>query len=235
MSCYEWERGTIKIPAAEWAAFRKGLIQKWNEQLEKDFDLACKAHDAAKAAAKGKRGDNRTVAMLDAVARLCDGKWDPRWNFYEGRNRDLFDRIDAQVFKRVWDAQGRNLTRTLTKPKKSALEILPVTKGATLHIGEASITLDNETKTVTWDVPENNHAVETARAHWMAKHLFFALDRIKWTARSGGKIVGNNEYNRDSANVGGGGNYLVQDYRKLSPKEKKAFRQPAKTCGYTYY
>lgn len=233
MSCYDWERGTIKIPASAWAAFRKGLIQKWNEQLAKDFDLACKAHDAAKAAAKGKRGDNRTVAMLDAAARLCEGKWDAQWMCYEGRNRDLFDRILMLVFKREY--QDRKTLYTLIKPKKSDLKLLPLTKDATFAFRDATITLNNETKSVTWDVSENNRAVEAARAHWMAQHLFFALDRIEWVTGTGGRIVGNNEYNRDSDSVGGGGNYLVQEYRKLSPKEKKAFRNAGKSYGYTYY
>lgn len=78
--------------------------------------------------------------------------------------------------------------------------------------GDASIILDDETRTVIWDVPENNHARENARKDPLARALFRALGAIKWTRDSGGVIAGNDEYNRDDLSAGAGGNYEVAYY-----------------------
>jgi hypothetical protein len=82
----------------------------------------------------------------------------------------------------------------------------------TFELGDARIVLDNENQQVTWIVPENNHAREHAHDHLLARALFRALGNVKWTRGSGGVIVGNDEYNRDSREMGGGGNYEVAYY-----------------------
>lgn len=51
--------------------------------------------------------------------------------------------------------------------------------------------------------------------------LFRYLERVTWTSRSGGQIIGNDEYNRDSCEAGGGGNYVVREY---STKHNQATR-----------
>lgn len=80
---------------------------------------------------------------------------------------------------------------------------------------ETTITLKGNT--VIWDVPENNHACDHAREHPLAVALFEFLDRrVEWTSRSGGTIVGNDEYNREDDSVGGGGNYVVREYSKAA-------------------
>lgn len=87
--------------------------------------------------------------------------------------------------------------------------------------GDASITLDAKARAVRWTVYENNHAREHARDHKLAKTLFYALNHIDWTRGSGGEIVGNDEYNRDSCDLGEGGNYLVAGY---GPQKKRRRR-----------
>ena len=95
----------------------------------------------------------------------------------------------------------------------------------TFRCGEPLITFDRGKRSVRWEVPEGNHARDHGRNHPIAQALFKALDRVQWTRGTGGKIVGNDEYNRDSEYEGGGGNYVIDEY---GPKVQ---RQPAHTYG----
>ena len=80
--------------------------------------------------------------------------------------------------------------------------------------GDASVGFNQTNKTVSWAVWENNHACDTARDTKEARLLFGLLNKVNFTRGSGGNIVGNNEYNRDDHNEGGGGNYVTASYGK---------------------
>jgi hypothetical protein len=57
-------------------------------------------------------------------------------------------------------------------------------------------------------VIENNHACERAHEDTVVSQFFSMLQRVTWVRGTGGEIVGNDEYNRDSSLAGGGGNYV---------------------------
>ena len=220
MSKYEWERGEIIIPAKEWAGFRKGLLMKWNAKQVDLLADAEKAYAALKAAAKGTRGTKRQDAMKHALGVFCGGRsyGDGTFDFRTEDQRERYDTIFSLVFKQ----ERWNSPVTLQKPQRKALALKAVTKDATVTCdGEASVTFCNKTRSVFWDVPENNHACEHARNHWFAKALFSALNRITWTRGSGGTIVGNDEYNSDSDYEGGGGNYITTEFSQAATKRKK--------------
>ena len=230
MSCYSWQRGTITIPAAAWAKFRKGLLTKWNEKQETLFADAKRAHVAIKAAVKGKRAAARQEAMTDALHRHC-GHRKSTWG-WENENDERYTALFALVFAR----EGWSGPVTLQTPKKSALDLKPVSKDAAINLPDARVSFCNAGKTVTWDVEENNRAVEHAHEHWFAKALFAALGRIEWTRNSGGTIVGNDEYNRDRDYEGGGGNYTTHEFsaakQKADRKAATARRSSYGTGGY---
>ena len=78
--------------------------------------------------------------------------------------------------------------------------------------GEAHIGFNVKSHTVVWSVSENNHAVDDARGSKEGRMFFQMLNCVNWTRGSGGVIIGNNEYNRDDYNEGGGGNYVTATY-----------------------
>lgn len=194
MSKYEWERGTIKIPAKEYSKLRKAVITKHNEFQDKQLLIALRNHAKILDAKKGKRGFD---ARKFACDQLC---------------------VDNGVLRLLFKYDHEARKYKLRKPKKKDLDKKPITQSCTLDIGEASITFNNKSRTVTWDVPENNHACERAREEPLAKFFFNQLDRITWTRGSGGTIVGNDEYNRDADYEGGGGNYVTSEYPGISPE-----------------
>jgi hypothetical protein len=210
MSKYEWERGTIKIPAKAWASFRTEVIKAWNEQAIRRLERATKLHARAKEVVKGKRGAKRQ----EALRQLQDQHL---------RSHPEDDATIGMVMSFRWE-NGKSLLELKNAPKKKDAQILPTTKDCTLSLGDATVTLRNEARTVTWDVPENNHARDHARRHPVAKALFRLLDRIDWTRGSGGKIVGNDEYNRDSEYEGGGGSYVTVEYSPEAQKRRASAR-----------
>lgn len=199
MSCYEWERGTIKLPAKEWAGFRKGLLEEWNKKQLELLARAQRAHAAIKAELKGKRGKNRDEALGRAIQRHVGDVY-----------RESSQTLVSLVLD--WDREKRRFALKGTAPKKKDLKLCPVSKDATIYLPDAAVAFANKTRSVTWSVGENNHAREHARDHWFARLLFAKLNRVTWTRGSGGQIVGNDEYNRDRDDVGGGGNYLIEEF-----------------------
>jgi len=206
MSCSEWESGKIVIPAKEWARFRIELLKDWNRYQQTLFEDAKRAYPIVKAAVKGKRGHR---ARAEAVRKSLEH------TFREDYERA--DRVRDLLVDSGWDNEKREPTMKLHAPRKKDLKTVATSKDATIHIEDATIVFTNKTRTLKWTVHENNHARDHAHQHWFAKRLFAALDRIKWARGSGGKIVGNDEYNQENREAGGGANYVTREY---GPKVK---------------
>ena len=181
MSCNNWEEGSVKIPTDQWAAFRTAIIEKANELRKEKFALATEAYEAAQKAGKGKRGFSRADWVRD----------------YDLPYYDV-----AQYITRLGETK-------VFKPKKKDFPLIPTSKSAVLHLGEAGISLDNKKRAVSYFSGENNRAVERARDNPVVALMFSKLRSINWTRGSGGEFVGNDEYNQDSRDSGGGGNYTT--------------------------
>ena len=229
MSCYEWERGTIKIPSKAWAGFKKDLRKAFNDLQTEAFEGAMQVYKTLMEKAKGKRNIK------------CD-QWRKWWEEAStrsvnvggiGRFYGTTSRQEVPHQNRIFDVLGiGHLTmewiqrEKITRPKRPMKKDFPLATGKTTTFdvgGEAGIHLhNNKSRSVTWDVPENNHAREHAREQDMAEKFFALLGRITWTRNSGGKIIGNDEYNRDAGHEceGGGGSYLVDEYGPSVKKER---------------
>ena len=114
------------------------------------------------------------------------------------------------------------------KPVKPKKKDFPAANSKTTKysLGDgAYIGLDNATKSVVWSVSENNHAVERAREHFLARVLFGALEQVVWSRTTGGTIVGNDEYNsEESAYEGGGANYACIRYGRDRKQHENQFQ-----------
>ena len=212
MSCYEWEEGTIKLPSADYSRIKKGFITALSLAKHKEFDAANRLRDRILAEGKGKRGFNY---------------WDKMWYGCEAVG------VNYDTVSVMFSGRERGVG---SKPKKLTKKAFgfPKATDTAFEFDDGGVYFNNKNKTVTWVVPENNHACERARESAEGKILFSLLRNVKWTARSGGTIVGNNEYNRDDHHAGGGGNYVVEEYsKKESERRAKASRYG--TYGYGAY
>jgi hypothetical protein len=204
MSCYDWERGSVVIPAREWAGFKKSLRDAYNRQEDALFEAAGRVQGRLVEAGKGERGFNYGRA-------LCD-EWDREVARHVRLPRDV-ERISRSILR----------ARSGNGPVKPRRKDFPHASGATkvLLCGEASIVFDDKARTVTYGVSENNRAVERAREEAVVRELFRLLGRMEWTRASGGVIVGNDEYNQDGERAGDGGNYIVSSYGPLGEEERR--------------
>ena len=204
MSCYDWEHGTIKLPAGQAPILRKLLAEAAERRIVALTAETDRGWDYLKKLSLAKRRDLRT--------------WD---SFLEKLDQDalwLLQRYDGTTRSTAWARPTQKQIRD------SVVRRYKDHTGATVTVflcgSEATISLCGNT--VEWDVPENNHATERAGDHPLAVVLFRYLDKVTWTSRSGGEIIGNNEYNRDSYDAGGGGNYVVREYSAAEQKRAAA-------------
>lgn len=200
MSCYEWESGTLALPAAEVPKMRAALNA---------------AHSAQVARVKG---------LLDRLwpeLKKLPADKRRRVNMYDPKFRQLASTADVETMSDLgsllYASDGRKPTAAHWR---KALGHPVTNRTSTWRCGEASIELEG--RHLAWDVPDNNHAVDHARASWLGQALFAQLAHINWTRGSGGYFVGNNEYNQDTSAPGGGGNYLTDTFGPAGDKARKA-------------
>lgn len=220
MARYDWEHGTLKLPSKAYVGFKKGLIARHNEIVAADLVLARQLHAELAVALKGRRGLTRDT-VVDALrshrtaleARtgksiVLLGSWELESLFIE-----VDDDTGRAKFKALRASAGGN---RLLKASAPAL----VGEGCVVRFLDA-------TRSVTWTVHENNRAVAMAWSSWLGRAFLDALSRVEWVRGTGGEIVGNDEYNREAIDEGGGANYVTRRFGPLGAKEKPAGRRQA--------
>lgn len=218
MSCYGWEHGTIELPSAEVAGLKRALRTASNELREAVKERAESIHREV----MDKRSTRSVKFYRETLREMQYGDSGPHRR--QLSDRDLTVRATAiSAISLVLDVDGK-----VRKPTDADIErVLPKATNRTTVFPvisprgypEASISIEG--RTLTWDVPENNHSTDDAERSVLHGVLFGALDRIEWTRGSGGTIWGNDEYNEsDHSPYGRGPDYVVRKYRHLSAKEK---------------
>jgi hypothetical protein len=208
MSKYGWERGTIVIPTSQWTLFCNALMAAYNRKQDFYLEKALALHERIAVLKKGKRGWEATDAHQAvgqdalglALLKTVDGAY---WS----------------VHKSMFRSKEQGVT--FSKPRRSDFPHLRRSTMTVLDDGEASLFFDAKARTVVWDVPENNHAVEDARNGWLGMLLFQLLRQMPWSRGSGGVIVGNDEYNQEQRDSGAGANYISCWFGPLGMREAK--------------
>jgi hypothetical protein len=217
MSCYEWENGTFKLSVKEYRKFRTEFLRRWNESMDKAYARACKIHSEVLHENKGKRN----VRWWDVVRdhRLYLGGYGVVGYQSSASTLELDHHqliVKSLGFK--FDGEGKRPC----KPKKK--DFPHATRKTTAFSdgwNDGEVTFHDDRRVIGWHVGENNHACENARASFLGRLFFELLGKVEWTRGTGGEIIGNDEYNRDSYDAGGGGNYTKGTW---GPKEQKARR-----------
>jgi len=212
MSKNESEKGTLKLPSAAWAKFKKALQTGMAKHLTADYELAVKLHAALVEQKKGKRGFDLYAAFNKEFYTETDNPR-ARWTYGEPDRLRKYPFAVADEYMVRIAVLGQERPPSLRKPQK---KLFPIPTSATLHFSHeaADLTLDNEKRELRWDVDDGNRNVERAHKSALGTLLFSLLKEVKWTRDTGGTFVGNDEYHREAGEEreGGGGNYVTQRF-----------------------
>lgn len=202
------EKGEFKLPASEWAGFKAAVREAVNRQNAAMYEAAVSIH-AALSVPPRKKGHALRDLAWDEMEKLNRGSWGSPGGRFSGSE---VEEVVASVAAIV-TSPGKPYTYRLRKPQKKDFPQHGNNVTA-FSAGEATLVFDNGARTAVWDVPENNHAVEAARATVLGRTLFAALGKVKWTRGTGGSVYGNDEYNADAGrhHEGAGGSYTSESY-----------------------
>ena len=211
MSRYDWEAGSLKLPTAAWVAFKRSLQNGVKKMYANDFELAVILHGELARRHKGLSGYELSVAFaaeLNRTNRILGQRGPetrPSYDF------EILERDEVECL-----VLGRARQPVLRKPQKKDV---PVVNARTLTFSEDEmrIKLDNASRTVHYHSGDNNHQVERARSTMTAQLFFELLSKVQWTRGTGGKLMGDDEYNRKSR----GATYVTARYGPLG-KDVKA-------------
>lgn len=209
MSHHAWESGTIVLPSVA----VKPLRDQLNATLNANRDaLWVAAKLVSVQLRKTKVTESHTLSFVIGDAVTAAGvRSDPerRWRAPRISESQLEDLQD--VLRSTWNPATGRFRTVVTADLDRAVGAKGTSRTNRWSVGgEASITLDG--RNLRWGVQENNHSVERAHEHPLGAALFSQLDRITWTRGTGGELVGNDEYNQDSRDFGGGGNYVTHSW-----------------------
>lgn len=213
MSRNDWEYGEITLPRAAIVPIRRAIVARNNELADTGLRIAKEAWGKATAAQKR---DNR--ALTDLVDHVV------------GRRRDPWAEIDDPATERAMHILDIYYGNTTPRPpQKQNAGHLGTTETA-FHTSDLSVSFDAKTGVMTWDISENNHAVERGRTSWLGQVVIRELGQVKWTRGTGGSVSGNNEYNEDPDS---GGHGRGPSYTAVAYGPRGAEADPSQTEPYT--
>lgn len=205
MSVYEWERGTIALPSGAVAQVKAAVRTAANAEHERVYEAA---------RAWWRTHGRRALSMK----RRSPRGW-----------VDTYSVSEAGLDEATDYAVGQAIHHERAPKREDVVPERANTRTSTFAVGHEAL-IQFEGRQVTWAVGENNHAVERAREDPVARAFFAALGRVTWTRGSGGEIVGNDEYNRDSDHAGGGANYVTARFGPKTKAELAAERRARSTA-----
>lgn len=229
MSRNEWQRGTLTLPTAEVARLKK-IVRDYADDFHADVkaEVARLHAEVGQGTRSAKVYRQRLRATQEADWRSRDrfSGWGARADEKTAARAAAFSVLDHMVYQAERPAPYTVAIHKPTLADVNAAAPAVTNKTTTFRVpddqGYSVATITFEGRTVTWDVSENNHAVDTARGTTLANLFFTALGKITWTRGTGGVIVGNDQYNRDTDYAGGGGNYITDDYGPLGEAARAA-------------
>lgn len=226
MSKNEWEHGTIVLPSSEFAKVRQAMQQADTTHKEKVFELTQEFWKGLTRKQQTDPAEYREAGRKFFADRYREER---RYGGYGDYGSSASRRADDEsVNSALGDfSEVTEMRYGQSKPArvlKSDMRF-PSNRTTSFYAG-GHVSFDKENNTVTWDVDENNHAVERARADPKAAAFFDAISKVAWTRGTGGVFTGNDENCRDDEYEGGGANYVTDAYGPVGAEASPTHCRP---------
>lgn len=215
MSCRQWERGSFVLPGAAMKDFRRTLVNFAQEELSALEPGVRAVYPIVRDAYKNKSREDGYGEKVQGPLRKKLHEAFLKNNLpldQEG----YYGKVLGLLFP-TWSAEGKCFV--VPRPTQ---KMFSVPSGRTeFSDGTATLSLDVKNRTVTWEVPESNHAVDRAWTGPLGRAFSEALEAVVWTRATGGAIFGSDEYADEAARDHGGSARRIN--RHCGPLGEKAF------------
>lgn len=219
MSRYDWEFGTIKLPSADFARLRKAMQDSDAKVKQRALN---RTQEFWKGLTRKQRTDSKAyTTALREWSRAQEQAPVDRWRGYqqpdpveEAARDQAYSLLHAKSY-------GGAPSRVLASEVQ-----MPTNRTTDFQLPDGVIRFDKATSSVTWEVSENNHAVERCRGHVLGQRFFDELGKVRWTRGTGGTISGNDEYSREADYAGGGANYCTAGFGPIGAVEAPTHTEP---------
>lgn len=216
MGRWDWERGEFTLPSAEYAKFRQAIADVDKKHKERVFD---QTQSFWKGLSRKQQTDPDEYRK--AVSAWADKQYRKNGSLGD-ESQDTSDVAEMLHYriKTSWGhdpVTGKYGVISYSKPSRVQQSEMdyPTNRTTDFACPDAGVRFDPERRTVTWSVGQDKNAVERGRASHIGRAFFRQLDKTRWTHGTGGVIAGNDEYNGDDRESGGGANYCNGAYGYL--------------------
>lgn len=228
MGNYAWESGTIKLPPTEYRRVRDALRRFIEEDLDEAYRLSQLFWSTMPRWAK-KSPFNATYAFIHGENWYDKTPIPIEWADHEWRRENGLTRsrwIDGAMNEHLGEYLYRHeyqpgIGSSYHRQRKSDM---PKLTGAHWRFYFSEITIAFvEGNVIEYDSGHNKSQPERARNHPWVDKLFQLLGTVAWTSRSGGLLVGNDEYSQEGGlpYPGAGGNYITAAYGGIGERQYK--------------
>lgn len=197
MSCNNFESGTIFIPSHSWSKFKKSMQEAQNKERDRIFKLAVDKQADIEEHFKGKKN----VEFWEVIN-------------YTMNTMEMEDYMVTDIISLSLKKEGCKMYKITQKMMD---KVIDKANSKTVCFGgnmDCGLTVNNEARSVEWEVCEGNRACELARNSWLGKAVFNNLSKIEYgnSKKFGGVILGNNEINYEE---GDGTQYITARFGKI--------------------
>lgn len=180
MSCYGYERGTVKIPGNQWKATRDAIYSSYNYEINQALNKALFLYNEIKKEFKGKR----KVDFADVVRRKLYNANYSNWDYAGHHFKEM---IVKSLIK----------DKKLVKPKKKDFVLKKPNKDFHLYDDDLRVSFDNKKRTIQYITDDNNRSIDRAEDSILGKTTLRLLSRVSYTSRTGGELYSMTEYDTD--------------------------------------